>query len=235
MIEDMMKYVLILVVSLMNFAAGQDSSGATPGVLCRFVCLGHHEDGTKELYARGTVPAEPNVKVNLALVSSGSRGTLMSAKNQIPFYKQPVVEGAPPPPISAMATIPPGAKEIIIFFFPVTGKEPVLYETVVFDMAAKDFPEGGCVVLNINDSDIRFAIGEHRLMVAPGKRAAIARPTQRDKYNMSSVAFQFQGDKGWRTVYDSTVRFPEGQRKVFITYVDAKTKRPRAHSFNFSS
>jgi hypothetical protein len=228
-----MKYLSLLVLLFAGFAHAQESDGPRPGVLCRMVCLGQHEDGTNELYARGTGP-DKNLKIGLPQVSSGADVALTPADGQIAFYKQPLVDGVPPPPVAALAAIPEGSKRVIVFFFPVSGKAPLLYETVVFDLSANAFPPGGCMVLNINSTDVRFIIGEHKLMLAPGKRTAVPRPAQRDKYNMCDVAFQFQMDQSWKTAYESTVRFPEGQQKVFITYTDARTKRPKAQSFNFN-
>lgn len=133
------------------------------------------------------------------------------------------------PPV-AIATVPSGITEALLVFLP--SDDPKFdYRPVVLDGSKKGFPESGCLVLNIYSEEVRFILGEHKIMLPPGKTAKLERPEQRDNFNMAGVVFQFKTDKGWRAAYETMSRFPEGQRHLYIAYVDPKSKRPKVRSY----
>jgi hypothetical protein len=213
-----MKLVIMLCLVLAALAAGQD----VPVVTCRFLCFERPPDGTAALVA--IAPGNQPVDCPLNTASLSKPVKLAAGNGTIEFRKT----AADPAPL-AVAKVPGGMVAAVILFVP-KGVEQG-YGTVVIEDSAKGFPPDGCVVLNLYQSDVRFVIGEHKILLPAGKTAALARPTQLDGFNMAGVAFQFQQGKDWRTAAETLLRFPEGQRHLFVTHVDPKTKRPRMRSF----
>jgi hypothetical protein len=213
-----MRLAAFLFCVALSTVRAQDGASA---VTCRFLAFDRSSDGTASLFAAG--PGEQPVDCPLGTGSLSQPVKLVAPDGKIAFRKK-----ATDPTPAAVATVPAGLMTAIILFIPRSGGDG--YGTVVIEDSAKGFPADGCVVLNLYQSDVRFVIGEHKVLLPSGKTAALARPVQRDAFNMSAIAFQFQQGKDWRTAAESMIRFAEGQRHLFVTYVDAKAKRPRLKS-----
>ena len=129
-----------------------------------------------------------------------------------------------------VAPVPSSVREALVIFLPAES-EKEKFRTVVLDGSEKSYPEGGSLVLNLYSEKIRFILGEHKILLPPGKTATLARPQERDNFNMAGVIFQFESKGGWRSAYESKSRFPEGQRHLYVTYVDPKSRRPRVRTY----
>lgn len=137
---------------------------------------------------------------------------------------------------AATATIPADVKSAILVFVAVpkaAGSLP--WRVFVIEDSAKNFPDGGAFVANFHSQDIRFVIGENKLMLHPAGSHGVARPTQRDDFNMATVVFQFQQGDTWRDASESMMRFLPGMRYLMFAFVDAASGRPRVVTFQDQS
>jgi hypothetical protein len=133
---------------------------------------------------------------------------------------------------AAAATIPPAVKSAILVFIPATPPATTLpWRVFVVDDSPKNFPDGGAFVANFYSKDIRFIIGEHKILLQPTKSHGLASPAQRDDFNMAQVVFQFQQADTWRTASESLLRFLPGMRYLILAYVDPASGRPRIATF----
>lgn len=219
-----MKFLLWIAIALLAPAL---AAGDAP-VSCRFLCFQPSADGTSKLVAKASGGAFADCPLPLSIPSGP---VALEAPGGVIGFRKSAGDDA----TAATARIPAGVKNAFIVFLPATGKGPQLYETVVIEDSAKGFPKDGCVVLNLYQADVRFVIGEHKIRLRPGGTAALQRPAKRDDFNMSGIAFQFETAGDWRTAAESMVRFPEGQRHLFVTFIDPKTKRPRLRSFRMGA
>ena len=52
-----------------------------------------------------------------------------------------------------------------------------------------------------------------------------------NNFNMVDVTFEFNTKTGWRSAYETKTRFAEGQRHLYISYVDPADERPRVRAY----
>jgi hypothetical protein len=129
--------------------------------------------------------------------------------------------------VLASAKVPGKANSLILVFFPAGEKAAQPWRTVAFEDSPQAFPDGGAVVANFHQSELRFLIGEHRVQLSPGLTKPVARPERRDDFNMAPVIFQFNHEGQWRAASESMLRFTPGLRYLIIGYQDPASKRPR--------
>lgn len=127
----------------------------------------------------------------------------------------------------ASAKVPGQARALILVFVPAGAQAEPPWRVVVFEDSARQFPDGGALVANFHQAEIRCLVGEHRLNLAPGLTKPVARPERRDDFNMAPVIFQFQHDGQWRTASESMLRFTPGQRYLLLCHADPASGRPR--------
>lgn len=210
--------LLSLVCLLPTLGFAQDAGRP---VSCRFLCM---EGATppeallcgaeKGLESVCTVPANaPSAAI--VLFAKDNRLKFLTPKDR----KQ-----------AATATIPASVKSAILLFIPVAQPQPqsaLPWRVFVIDDSDKSYPDGGAYVANFYNKNIRFVIGEHKIMLPPARSHGFARPEQRDNFNMAQVAFEFQEEQTWRSVSESLLRFLPGMRYLVIAYVDPASGRPR--------
>lgn len=101
----------------------------------------------------------------------------------------------------------------------------------VIDESPGKFPDGGALIANFYNSDIRFVVGEHRNQLRAGGNHAVKQPEKRDNFNMAPVIVQFQHGEKWRTASESTLRFIPEVRYLILAHIDPATGRPRIATF----
>lgn len=132
----------------------------------------------------------------------------------------------------ATASVPLEVRAAILVFIPATKADsPLPWQVYALEDTVKNFPDGGAFVANLYKQDIKFIIGEHKVLLKSGKSHGFARPTQRDDFNMSPVIFQFQQDDSWRTANESLLRFVPGMRYLILAYIDPASGRPRISTY----
>ena len=132
----------------------------------------------------------------------------------------------------ATATIPAAVKSALLVFVPAAKAPNTLpWRIFVVENSAKNFPDGGAFVANFHSEDIRFVIGENKLMLHPGGFYGVPKPAQRDDFNMAPVAFQFQQGDTWRNANESMLRFLPDMHYLMFTFVDPASGRPRVVTF----
>ena len=134
---------------------------------------------------------------------------------------------AAPPRVLANAKVPGKANALILVFFPTGKNAPLPWQIVALEDTPQGFPDGGAVVANFHQSELRFLIGEHRVQLNPGLTKPVARPEKRDDFNMAPVIFEFNHEGQWRSASESMLRFIPGLRYLIIGYQDPESKRPR--------
>ncbi len=133
---------------------------------------------------------------------------------------------------AAAAKIPAGVnKAILVFVAGVPGQDSLPWRVFVIEDTAKNFPDGGAYVANFHQQDIRFVLGDNKLMLKSGGAHGFEQPEKRDQFNMAPVVFQFQQKEDWRTASESMLRFIPGVRYLIIAYVDPASKRPRIATY----
>lgn len=132
----------------------------------------------------------------------------------------------------ATAAIPATTKAAILLFVeaPKTGAA-LPWRVFVIEDSDKNFPDGGAFVANFHNQDVRFIIGEHKVLLQPGKYNGVARPNQRDDFNMAPVVFQFQVGDAWKDASESMLRFLPGSRYLMFTFLDQASGRPKIVTF----
>ncbi|WP_193213284.1 hypothetical protein [Luteolibacter marinus] len=210
-------YLLLLLL-----AGNLHAEGTT--VTCRILCLNRAKDAPEKFVANGADGAI--VDCPLPIDTPSNPVVLAADGAKLGFYAS---AGDPSPAVTAK--IPSGLSDLLLIFVPGEEAGAPPYRALVLDHSPKGFPDDGCLVVNLYQKDIRFVIGEHRGLLPAGKSYPLARPAKRDDFNMAGLAFQFQSGEKWRTAAETMVRFAGGQRHLFVTFVDSKTKRPRLRSF----
>ena len=188
-------------------------------VSCRFLCM---EGATPpEALLCG---AEKGLEVVCTVPANApSAATVLFAKdNRLKFLTPKDRKPA------ATAIIPANVKAAILLFIPVAQPQSALpWRVFVIDDSDKSFPDGGAYVANFYNKDVRFILGEHKILLHPAKSYGLPRPERRDDFNMAQVAFEFQEEQTWRSVSESLLRFLPGMRYLVIAYVDPASGRPR--------
>lgn len=190
---------------------------------CRFVSL-NSDVSPPPLLTASADGAESPVTVPTGSLSAAS--PCFSKTNTFAFLS--AADRTP----AATATIPADVKAAILVFVAAPkapGTPP--WRVFVIEDSAKNFPDGGAFVANFHNQDIRFVIGENKLMLHPAGSNGVARPAQRDEFNMAAVAFQFQQGDTWRNASESMMRFLPGMRYLMFAFVDADSGRPRVVTF----
>jgi len=133
---------------------------------------------------------------------------------------------------AANATLPETAKACILVFIraPKTP-EGLAWRIFVIEDTAKNLPNGGAFVANFHNADIRFIIGENKILLPPAKSHGFDMPAKRDAFNMAPVVFEFQRNGAWETVRESMLRFVPGMRYLIFAYVDPLSGRPSLATF----
>lgn len=132
----------------------------------------------------------------------------------------------------ATATIPGNVKSVVLIFVasPKTATS-LPWRIFVIEDTDKNLPDGGAYVANFYNQDIRFVIGENKIMLHPAASHGVSMPTKRDDFNMSPVVFQFQQGDAWKDASESMLRFMPGSRYLMFAYMDASNGRPRIITF----
>ncbi|MCX6876449.1 MAG: hypothetical protein NTW21_21965 [Verrucomicrobia bacterium] len=201
------------------FSHAQDGRKVT----CRFLCF----DGVEppppllNVFDKGIevtckIPADSFSPVTICFAKADAI-TFLAAEDRKPV---------------ATARIPAGVATVILVFVPAEKLPNVLpWRVFVIEDTAKNFPNGGAFVANFYTKDIRFLIGEDKIMLQSGKFHGFAMPKQRDAFNMAPVIFQFQQDDSWRTASESMLRFVPGMRYLIFAFVDPASGRPRISTY----
>lgn len=133
---------------------------------------------------------------------------------------------------AATATIPANVTAAILLFVAAPKDSKALpWRVFVIEDTAKNFPDGGAFVANFHNQDIRFVIGESKIMLHPAGFHGFPCPPKRDNFNMAPVVFEFLQNDQWRTASESMLRFVPGMRYLIFAYVDGPSGRPRIATF----
>lgn len=189
---------------------------------CRFLCLDN--DSPPSMIA--VAEKEPDVPCNIPTGSISKAVTCYADASKIAFATASDRKPA------ATATIPANIRSVILIF--VAGpKTPnaLAWRVFVIEDSTKNFPDGGAFVANFHNQDIRFIIGESKIVLHSAGSHGVARPEKRDAFNMAPVAFQFQQGETWRDASESLLRFLPGMRYLIFSYLDAASGRPRISTF----
>lgn len=133
---------------------------------------------------------------------------------------------------AATATIPANMTAAILVFVAAAKDTKALpWRIFVIEDTVKNFPDGGAFVANFHNQDIRFVIGDSKIMLHPAGFHGFACPEKRDNFNMAPVVFEFLQNDKWRTASESMLRFLPGMRYLIFAYVDPESQRPRIVTF----
>ena len=135
----------------------------------------------------------------------------------------------------ATAKVPPVVNAAILVFVAMP-KDPKSadaqpWRVFVIDDTLRNFPAGGAFVANFHNQDIRFVIGENKIMLHPAGYHGFARPSKRDDFNMAPVVFEFLQQDQWRVASESLLRFVPGIRYLIFAYIDPVSERPRIATY----
>lgn len=132
----------------------------------------------------------------------------------------------------ATAKIPANIKSAILCFVPAgTATNSLPWRIFIVENSPKNCPPGGVFVANFHSQDIRFVIGETKLILHPGSTYGVPMPTKRNEGNMASVMFQFQKGDAWVGATDTMLRFLPRISYFMFASMDATTGRPQVTSF----
>jgi len=221
----MKKLLLLLAFILPASVRAQEAAS----VEIRILCFERDATGIDKL----TVIQPNQPKINLKFPESffSPKTKVPVVEGKIGFYNPANLAGAP----IAIATIPAGMKSGIVLFFPAEpGKDNLVYRTSVLDASMEGIPQDGALVMNLFDKEVRVVIGEHRLVLKPGKSTTVVRPQDRNDYNMTPVVFLTEVNGEWKTASETLVRFPEKLQQLFVSYSDSQSKRLSFRAYQIS-
>jgi hypothetical protein len=213
-----MKKLLFVLVAIFPLAL---CAQEVPSVTIRTLCFQRDPAGIDRLAVKS---------VDQPAVNLGFPESFFSAKTKVPLTEGKVVfhnaANLNGPPI-AVANIPTGMKSALVLFFPVAGdKDQMVYRTSVIDASIDGIPKDGALIMNLYSKDVRAVIGEHRIALKPGGTAKVARPKDRNDFNMSAVALLAESGGQWQVISETLLPFVEESQHFFISYPDAKSGRP---------
>ena len=212
---------LLLCLSLLSPLVGNGQEFKK--ISCRFLCL-DAENPVPPLLNIGEKGAEIACAVHTAELSPA---VVCAAKDQTISF----LSAADRKP-AATAKIPNTGKDFILIFVAAAKAPDTLpWRVFVIEDSPANFPDGGAYVANFHNQDIRFVIGDKKLMLRSGTSHGFARPTQLDSFNMAPVSFEFQQNGTWRIAKESMQRFLPGMRYLFFAYVDPTSGRPRISTY----
>lgn len=134
--------------------------------------------------------------------------------------------------VAVNAVIPGRMKDVILVFVVAPKENNVTgWKVHVIDDSAKSFHDGGALVANFFNKDIRFTIGEKAMTLHPGDSAGLARPAGRDDFNMAPVSIKLVNGVAVSNLSESMLRFLPESRYVIFACPDATSARPRIISF----
>jgi hypothetical protein len=210
-------FLLTILIGALGFQTSQGRD-----VKCRFLCFQTQPPPFVTLNSKGEpVPIElgPD-EISLPVVCNTDEGSRIALIDPVDLKKA----------IGAI-TVPSSAKAVIIIFLPVAANEPPASKMLVIEDTPDKFPDGGAFVANFQPQEIRFTIGEQKLMLKAGATYAVPQPKQVDDFNMAPVVFEFRKDEKWRTARETSQRFLPGIRYLMFCYIDPQNGRPRVSTF----
>jgi hypothetical protein len=128
-------------------------------------------------------------------------------------------------------TLPATVRQALVVFMPNAKNAALPWRAFAIEDSEKTFPNGGALVINLHNADIRFAIGENKYLLKPGDRYAMQPPKQRDEFNMATMTFEFSLQDQWIKASESRLRFTEGLRYLMLAYRDPASQRPRLSTY----
>ncbi len=132
----------------------------------------------------------------------------------------------------ATAKIPNNGKAFILIFVPAAKAPDALpWRVFVIEDSSANFPDGGAFVANFHNQEVRFVLGEKKLMLKSGSSHGFASPSKLDAFNMAPVSFEFQQKGTWRVAKESMLRFLPGMRYLFFAYIDPTSGRPKISTY----
>ena len=175
---------MIRVLLALLFTIASANAQSAPTATIRVLCFERDPSGLDRLSVVTSDGKFEEIRFPETFPSRPAKVPLIEGKA---FFFDPSKTDAPP---VASATIPSGTKTAFVMFFPAPETEDgLLYRTVVLDASLDKIPEGGALVMNICEDDLRVIIGEHKLLLEEGKTAGVKRPAKRNDFNMASVVF----------------------------------------------
>lgn len=192
-------------------------------ISCRFLCLDAANPAPPLLNIGGK-----GVEIPCAIYTEELSPAVacMATENTINFIS--TVDRKP----AATAKIPDNGKAFILIFVAAAKSPDALpWRVFVIDDSPANFPDAGAFVANFHNKDIRFVLGEKKLMLHSGGSHGFASPTKLDSFNMAPVSFEFEQDGTWRVAKESMLRFLPGMRYLFFAYVDPTSGRPRISTY----
>lgn len=221
----MKPFLSLLFLSLSFTSAGL--ADTTP-VTCRLMHLQVQPHKNEPLY---TGSDDSAIRCDIPSEELSKPIILPSSKGQIIFSKQ---TGQATNPV-AIAKIPNGVKNAILLFLKSNQtEEKPSYKIIVIDYSTNKAPKNGSFVFNASSNQLRFLIGNQQGYAKSGQVTSVARPKERDAFQMSRVMFQTQSNKTWKTSYESMMRFPERTHRLFVAYKDPRTEQPSLRILRFT-
>jgi hypothetical protein len=208
---------LFLLTTLEGYAAGSNE------VNCRFVCL----DATAppEFILSSAKGVETNLTVPTNSLSSISHCTtkggvlrVLAANNR---------------ELAAVVAMPTKMSSVIIVL--VASPRGVVgpaWQAHVIEDSPKNFQDGGVLIANFHNQDIRFTIGKTELELPPLDVRSSQRPSFLDDFNMAAVSTQLQQGSAWTTITETMLRFVPGYRYLIFATTDVDSGRPRILNFH---
>ena len=213
----------VLCLCLLLLGPGISNAQDSKKVFCRFLSLDSAKPPPPLLnYAEQGVEVPCTVNTNslspeTACFTKGNILSFMSTSDRMP---------------AATAMIPANVNAVILVFIAAPKAPNALpWRVFVIEDSPKNFPDGGAFVANFHNQDIRFIIGDSKIMLHPAGFHGFAIPAKRDNFNMAPVVFEFLQNDKWRTASESMLRFLPGMRYLIFAYVDPPSGRPRIATF----
>lgn len=200
-------------------------------VKLRTLCL-QRIDGIKEVLLVSGDPANPKLTPLPLYTSdySDEVAVTMNSKTVRFAIKKTNGKGEEELQIVAEGQLNDGARQVAVFL--PSGKKKQPYRTLFMNESATEFPMGSTRIVNYTSANVQFIIGEHGLMLKPGKVGMVPLPQKVNSMNQCTVKLYYQDNNGvWILSNSSGWKVSDRTRTMALTYIHPRTKRPTVNSF----
>ncbi len=143
-----------------------------------------------------------------------------------------VVDGKPKYKTITSAKAVPGPRQLVIFTPGESADSP--YRCFVVDDSLASFPMGSTLAINLSGQAFQFAIGEHVVVVNPGKIEKIPMAKKTNDRGQVSVVISVaspQDKSAWRAVNQTRWFSGTDKRDLAIGFIHPGTQQPTVNCY----
>lgn len=129
------------------------------------------------------------------------------------------------------ATLPEGARSVILLFLPAPAGSKARSKILVIDDSKRAFPAGSFRIANLSPQPVRIVLEEQAYEFKPGETRLITDPPVRAGNQSGMKAFTYQ-DNGWQRIGSGMWPHPGDNRVVQILFTNPATGQVQLRAYD---